>query len=610
MPVKYSVHNEGFEPAIGDTTGQNGAITVQMNGISEKPANGAIEHTVDEEQRDGWGNKIEFLLAIVGYAVGLGNVWRFPYLAQKNGGGAFIIPYFISLVLLGIPSFLLELAVGQRLRRGPIHVWNKLCPMLSGVGISSVVVSFLVGCYYNMIVAWCFYYLFISFQKNVPYATCPTELGVNGTIVAVAECAKSSATEYYWYRVTLNSTDSIEESGGLNWKLALCLLLAWTVVFAITCKGVESMGKVIYFTAIFPYVVLVIFFIRTMMLDGAYDGIKHMFVPKFEKLKEAETWLDAATQIFYSLGLAFGGLISMSSYNKINNNVVRDAILVSMVNCFTSVFAGIVIFGILGYKATVQYNVCLANNPASDCDLSTFLDNVAQGPGLTFIAFTEAMSTMDVTQLWSVMFFLMLLTLGIGSMLGTFEAVRTTVVDLNLLPFRKEIVCLILCLLSYAFGLLFCQRSGEYWLQMFNTYSASIGLLTIALIEIIIVIYVYGLKNFKADFKFMLGSEPNIYWVAMWTVVSPALLVLIIGASLYELFSKGITYEAWKKDLGMVVESEYPDWGVALCFILVGSSVVFIPIIAVLVKFDLFKVPGTLNKEDTETKGLPFKEDQ
>ena len=154
--------------------------------------------------------------------------------------GAFIIPYVLSLLLMGIPLFFMELSVGQRLRKGPMHVWNKLCPSLSGIGISSVVVSFLVGCYYNMIVAWCFYYLFISFQKDVPYASCPT---MNGTQFVI-ECAKSSPTEYFYYRTALNATDNISISGGLDWKLCLCLLLAWVIVYAITCKGVDSMGKV------------------------------------------------------------------------------------------------------------------------------------------------------------------------------------------------------------------------------------------------------------------------------------------------------------------------------------------------------------------------------
>ena len=157
---------------------------------------------------------------------------------------------------MGIPIFYMELAIGQRLRKGPLHVWNKLNPYLAGVGLSSVVVSFLVGCYYNMIVAWCFYYLFISFQAEVPYAKCPCAEGFsvcNATYGIVKECRDSSPTTYYWYNGALGTTTSIDDSGVFNWKLSLCLLLAWIVIFAITSKGTESMGKVKFSSSFCSY---------------------------------------------------------------------------------------------------------------------------------------------------------------------------------------------------------------------------------------------------------------------------------------------------------------------------------------------------------------------
>ena len=162
--------------------------------------------------------------------------------------GAFLIPYVLSLFLMGIPVFYMELAVGQRFRKSPLHIWNKLSPSLAGVGLSSVVVAFLVGCYYNMIVAWCFYYLFISFQAEVPYTKCPCIEGFsscdNATFGMVKECALSSPTTYFWYREALNTSSSIDDSGVFNWKLCLCLLLSWIIIFAITSKGAESIGKV------------------------------------------------------------------------------------------------------------------------------------------------------------------------------------------------------------------------------------------------------------------------------------------------------------------------------------------------------------------------------
>ena len=162
--------------------------------------------------------------------------------------GVFLIPYLLTLVLMGVPVFFLELGVGQRLRKGPLHAWNHLAPYFTGIGLASVMVAFLVSSYYNMIIGWCFYYLFISFQKNVPYAKCPVVTDSFGNVTFIEECSKSSPTTYFWYRVVLNSSDSIEDSGVFNWKLCLCLLLAWTVVYLSSFKGTASMGKVWQFS--------------------------------------------------------------------------------------------------------------------------------------------------------------------------------------------------------------------------------------------------------------------------------------------------------------------------------------------------------------------------
>lgn len=145
-----------------------------------------------EEDRESWDSKLTFLLATVGYAVGLGNVWRFPYLAQKNGGGAFLIPYFVMLAIEGIPIFYLELAIGQRLRKGAIGVWHQVSPYLGGIGISSAVVSFNVALYYNTIIAWCLFYFVQSFQSELPWSECPNKYFPNGSYIAEPECTVST----------------------------------------------------------------------------------------------------------------------------------------------------------------------------------------------------------------------------------------------------------------------------------------------------------------------------------------------------------------------------------------------------------------------------------
>ena len=210
------------------------------------------------------------------------------------------------LILEGVPLFLIELGIGQKMRLGSMGVWNNIHPWLGGIGIASCVVTFFVAIYYNVIITWVFFYLFNSLrvsslvefglddavqyslfsvgscgrcacacvQSPLPWSECPQ---VNGS--AVPECASSSETAYFWYRTTLDSSLTMEEPGGLKWWIVLCLLLAWIVVFFITMKGIQSSGKVVYFTSMFPYIVLTIFLIRGLTLPGASDGLVHLYTP-------------------------------------------------------------------------------------------------------------------------------------------------------------------------------------------------------------------------------------------------------------------------------------------------------------------------------------------
>ncbi|KAI1885624.1 hypothetical protein AGOR_G00205750 [Albula goreensis] len=187
-----------------------------------------------KDARPMWENPIQFVLACVSYAVGLGNVWRFPYLCQMHGGGGFLIPYLIMLVLEGIPLFYMELAIGQRMRLGSIGAWSAISPYLGGVGIASVMTSIFLCLYYNVINAWAFWYLFHSFQSVLPWAECPLNDNHTGYL---EECVVATPTQYFFYRETLNINSSINENGGIHMGQALCLLLAWMIVYLCIVRG-------------------------------------------------------------------------------------------------------------------------------------------------------------------------------------------------------------------------------------------------------------------------------------------------------------------------------------------------------------------------------------
>ncbi|XP_058576026.1 sodium-dependent proline transporter isoform X2 [Neofelis nebulosa] len=350
---------------------------------------GDVDLDVDfAADRGNWTGKLDFLLSCIGYCVGLGNVWRFPYRAYTNGGGAFLVPYFLMLAICGIPLFFLELSLGQFSSLGPLAVW-KISPLFKGAGAAMLLIVGLVAIYYNMIIAYVLFYLFASLTSNLPWEHCGnwwnTDLCLehrgskdgNGAL-PLNLTSTVSPSEEYWSRYVLHIQGSrgIGSPGEIRWNLCLCLLLAWVIVFLCILKGVKSSGKVVYFTATFPYLILLMLLVRGVTLPGAWKGIQFYLTPQFHHLLSSKVWIEAALQIFYSLGVGFGGLLTFASYNTFHQNIYRDTFIVTLGNAITSILAGFAIFSVLGYMSQelgvpvdqVAKAVCLPGDHCDSCD--------------------------------------------------------------------------------------------------------------------------------------------------------------------------------------------------------------------------------------------------
>ncbi|KAF5903262.1 sodium-dependent neutral amino acid transporter B(0)AT2-like, partial [Clarias magur] len=573
----------GDEDIPGMADGQSAMTLVSEEGAESDTGIG------QGEGRPAWDSKLQYVLAQVGFSVGLGNVWRFPYLCHQNGGGAFLLLYVMLLLLIGVPLYFMELAAGQNIRQGSIGVWKHISPRLAGIGYSSCVVCFFMALYYNVIIAWALFYLGSSFQYPLPWQQCPIAPGTNQT---VKECAASSPTSYFWFRKALDISDSIDQSGEFNLVITGCLLAAWTIVCLAMIKGIKSSARVMYFSSIFPYAVLFCFLIRGLMLDGAIDGLAYMFFPKLEIWAEVQVWRQAATQVFFALGLGYGSVIAYSSYNPINNNCHRDSLMVSAINFMTSVLASLVVFTVLGFRAKNIALECVVENVSkmsemaasgaaqpwwpwfnmsdprsievkdyqewyrhygsllgsniTDCDLEREMNKGVEGTGLAFIAFTEAMALFPASPFWSALFFLMLLNLGLSTMFGTMQGILTPLMDnFKLLGRHKTLLTVISCFLGFLIGLLFTQRSGNYFVTMFDDYSATLPLMIVVIFETVSVAWIYGADRFLDDVEVMLKWRPPAIYKYMWKYVCLLAMVGLLAASLLRMFFKWPTYTAW-----------------------------------------------------------------
>ncbi|XP_051518777.1 sodium- and chloride-dependent creatine transporter 1-like isoform X1 [Myxocyprinus asiaticus] len=541
-------------------------------------------HTAElgHSDRQTWSRQMDFIMSCVGFAVGLGNVWRFPYLCYKNGGGVFLIPYVLMVFFGGIPVFFLEIALGQFMKQGGVATWN-IAPLFKGLGLASMVIVFFCNTYYIMVLVWGLYFLVHSFTSPLPWATCGHEwntvncttnfsrVGFNQSLSTSplnvsslnGSCLeprglRSSVMEF-WERKVLRLSGGLDEVGDISGHMVLCLLATWVIVYFCIWKGVKSTGKIVYFTALFPYLVLVVLFVHGISLPGAKNGIIYYLKPNWSKLSEAQVWIDAATQIFFSYAIGLGALTALGSYNRFNNNCYQDAFVLALINSGTSFFAGFVVFSVLGFMAAEQ-----------GVDIS----NVAEsGPGLAFIAYPKAVSLMPLAPLWAVLFFLMLLVLGLDSQFVGVEGFITGIMDM--LPpksflgsLRREIVVLICCFTCFTVDLSMVTEGGMYVFQLFDYYSASgITLLWQAFWECVVVAWVYGADRFMDDVARMIGYRPLPYMKWCWSYITP---VVCMGVFLFHVINyKRLVYN------GVYL---YPWWGEVLGWFLALSSMLCIPL--------------------------------
>lgn len=474
--------------------------------------------------RDRWSSRTIFLFAAIGSAVGLGNIWRFPYLTYKFGGGAFLIPYLIALLIIGIPIIILEFAIGQKLQKGAVDAFSRVNKKLRGIGFGAIFASFVIVVYYAAVMAWAMIYFFRSFANKVPWA--------------------DDASGYFFGNV-LQISDGIGQIGGINLPIFIALLAVWVLIFFCVYRGVKSVGKVVTWTVPLPLILLVVLFIRGITLEGSLNGILYYIRPDFTALLSSEIWLTAASQIFFTLSLGAGLMIAYASYNKETQDITKNSYITSITNCSISIFAGFVVFAVLGYMAHAT-GVGVA-------------DVATSGPGLAFVAFPEALSLMPGAWFFAALFFLTLLTLGIDSAFSLVEAVNTVIAD-RASKLAKHKIAFYVCFAAFLLGILFTTNAGLYFLDVIDHFVSNFGLVLVGIFECLAIGWIYGAERMRQYINSVSDWKIGRWWNYCIKYVVPLVLSVLVVLQ----FWKEITtpYEG------------YPGWALAL-----GWIVVVVPIV-------------------------------
>lgn len=441
--------------------------------------------------RDQWNSKLGFLLAAIGSAVGLGNLWRFPYVAATNGGGAFLLPYFFAIITAGIPILILEYTMGKTYRGGAPVTWARINRKFEWIGWFQVMVAFVIGVYYFAIIVWVLSYVGFSFTEA--WGADPSGFFV----------------EY------LGLTDSALNFGGIRTNLILPFVAIWAVVAFIMYKGI-SRGIEIVCKICLPVLMLLtlILVIRGITLPGAVDGLEYMFKPNWAALSDPSVWVAAYGQIFYSLSIGFAIMLAYSSYLPKETDVVNSAFITATANHGFEVFAGIGVFSIMGFMA-MQQGVAVE-------------DVAASGIGLAFMTFPTAISTLPaLNSLFGICFFGALLTAGVTSMVSILQAVVSGFHDKFDIEHRKAVT--IVLVPTFVLSTMFITGAGLNILDIVDAFINNIGVATGGLIEVILITRFFNPEKLRRE-----ANEFSNFSIGKWWIYSLRIVTtIVLGVMLF-----------------------------------------------------------------------------
>ncbi len=459
-------------------------------------------------KRSLWGSKAGFLLAAIGSAVGLGNIWRFGYMAYENGGGAFLVPYAVALVLAGIPLMIVEYVLGHREKASPPLAFARIDRRWETIGWWMPVVAFFgITLFYAAVIGWCMNYFVFSFTQ-----------------------AWGADTGAFFIQEFLQRSEGPFQLGGIRWPILAGTVLTWVISWAICYReinhGIEKASMIFMPLLVVLTLILVGWSLR---LEGAWEAIKtHYLSADWVKINPltlagSKVWVAAFGQIFFTLSLGFGIMITYASYLPKKTDIVGNALITSVLNCLYSFITGFAVFGTIGFMA-------LSKGVPFD-------EAITAGAGLAFVVYPEAINQLPSGQtIFGLLFFLMLIMAGLSSAISLVEAFCCSLIDKFSFSRKKtvSVVCLIGCLGS----VIFTTRAGAHILDIVDHFVNNYGLVTGGIVECLLVGWVLKASMARKHVDQAGGVKLHKVWEVLIKFITPAILIVVIGFALCSEFSE------------------------------------------------------------------------
>ncbi|WP_415953870.1 sodium-dependent transporter [Streptomyces sp. KLOTTS4A1] len=485
------------------------------------------------QSREQWGTRAGFLLAAIGSAIGLGNIWRFPAVAYENGGGAFLLPYLVALLTAGLPLLIMEYTIGRKYRKSPPAALRKMAKPAQFIGWWQVAICVVIAAYYAVILAWAVRYVGFSFGEQ--WGDKPDEFLLQD-FLQVAE-APGAISSYV---------------GGVFWPL----LAVWAVVLIVLAmgvrRGIEKLNKIFIPLLVVFFVVLVI---RALTLDGANLGLDAFFSPDWEALTDGSVWVAAYGQIFFSLSIGFGIMVTYASYLRRRSDLTGSALVAGFANSSFEILAGIGVFATLGFMAAQTGGA---------------IGDVQGGLGLAFIAFPTIISQMPAGAFFGVLFFGSLVIAGTTSLISIVQVIVSAVEDRTGLG-RIPAVFAAGGLVAVISLVLFPTDSGLYLLDSADHFVNQYGIALAALVSVVAVAWVLRQlpalqQNADATSAVRLGH----WWKICLGVITPLGLGWMLVDALRQELSEN--YAGYSTSFLLAT-----GWSVAIGTLAVGILVSLIP---------------------------------